>query len=233
MNTLLSIYGSGLLPAGRKREPQVFDLVNNRFPTQLDCVAVVVDGQAVPLTYVSERQINAQAPTTWPSPGRVEVVLNPRTASERRILLGAFRIEELQPAFFTFNGASVAARHPDGTPVADPGVVSGARPARPGDVISLYLTGLGATNPVYQSGEIVSGQAPVAGSVTVGLGGRTLAAADVPYAGLAPQAISGLYQVNIRIPAGTAAGNVPLVIRVQGQLDSGVTQADTTIPVAQ
>jgi uncharacterized protein (TIGR03437 family) len=49
----------------------------------------------------------------------------------------------------------------------------------------------------------------------------------VLYAGLSPGSISGLYQFNVRIPAGTPSGNVPVTIAIGGIS----TQSGVTIPV--
>ena len=57
--------------------------------------------------------------------------------------------------------------------------------------------------------------------------GTTLAAADVLYAGVSPGSISGLYQINIRIPANTADGNIPVILRIGGQS----TQSNAIIAV--
>lgn len=228
-NTLFSIYGSAFVATGRTREAKAFDFVDGRYPAQLDCVAVLVDGVKMPLTYVQANQINAQARAGFQNPGKVELLLNPGTAAERRIPAGVYPTTETQPAFFTFNGTSVKARFQDGVIVANPAVVPGARAAKPGEIVQLYLTGLGVTDPVYQEGEVNMGQAPLARDLVVEIGGQRLTAADVLYAGLAGQSISGLYQINIRIPAGLAAGDRPIVARVAS---GGTTQNGTTIPIA-
>lgn len=130
----------------------------------------------------------------------------------------------------TFNGTSVAARHPDFSIVADPAVVPGARPVAPGGTILLFATGLGFTDPIFQAGEIIPAERLVrfpAGAVSVNIGGTTIPAADITYAGLAPGAISGLYQLNVRVPATLANGDVPITMTVNG-VASGT---GTTIPV--
>ena len=231
-NTLFAIYGSGFVSAGRTREAKAFDLVDDRFPTQLDCVSVLVDGVKVPITYVQENQINAQARATFPNSGKVELVVNPGTDAEKRFTVGTYPTVETQPAFFTYNGTSVAAKFLDGSIVANPAVIAGARAARPGEIVQLFLTGLGVTNPVYQEGEINPGPTPLTHGVVVEINGQALEAPDILYAGLAGQAISGLYQINIRIPAGVAAGDRPITVRVAGLSSGGTTQNGTTLPVA-
>lgn len=52
-------------------------------------------------------------------------------------------------------------------------------------------------------------------TVSVQLGGVTLTAQDVLYVGLSPT-YSGLYQVNLRVPAGAAAGDQALAITIGG-----------------
>ena len=59
------------------------------------------------------------------------------------------------------------------------------------------------------------------------IGGITLGPDDVPYAGLSPGSVSGLYQFNVRIPATVSDGDLPVVIRVGGV----ATQDGATIPV--
>ena len=121
---------------------------------------------------------------------------------------------------------TVAAVTTDGLIVGAMG--PGRRPARPGEVVALFATGLGASNPVWQAGEIPGGPAPVA-NVTVRLGTSVLPMSDILYAGLAPGAVSGLYQVNVRIPMGTAAGVTPIRVSV----GSVISPDGTTIMIGQ
>jgi uncharacterized protein (TIGR03437 family) len=104
----------------------------------------------------------------------------------------------------------------------DQAVSTRGRAARPDEKIELYATGLGVTDPVFQAGELAPGAAVrLRDPVTVTVGGMD---ARVEYAGLAPTLISGLYQVNIIVPATLAAGDHPVVIRAGGlQSQTGVT----------
>lgn len=231
MNTLATIFGIDFQLAGNSRLAGPGDIHDNKFPTQLGCAAVEIAGQRVPVTYIQTDQINVQLPTL-PAAGNAEVrvVLNPGQPTELRSDVGTIAIQNYSPAFFTFNGTSIAALFPNSTQaVADPAIVAGGRPAQPGDIISLYATGLGPTNPPYQPGEIVA-RSPLPylrDPITVMLGGTILAAPDVIYAGGTPGSISGLYQINIRIPASTPNGDIPVVLTIGGIS----SQNNATIPV--
>lgn len=228
MNGIFTIAGTGYNMASQMREAGSLDFVNGNFPTELGCLAIEVAGQRVPVLFASAGQINAQMPAgAAPGNAMVTVILNPGRANELKSDPSPVTVLANAPSFFVFNGFSIAARHPDFSIAADPAVVPGARPVRPGEVVLLYGTGFGPTTPVYQAGEIPGAVAPTRETVTVTVAGTTLAAADILYAGVSPGSISGLYQVNIRVPAATADGNIPVVLRIGGQ----ATQATATIPV--
>ena len=91
----------------------------------------------------------------------------------------------------------------------------GYHPVRRGDVLVIYLTGLGATAPAVIEGEAAP-SSPLAVAVerpSVTLGGRSL---PVEYAGLTP-GLAGVYQINVRVTDDVPAGlNVPLRIEQSG-----------------
>jgi uncharacterized protein (TIGR03437 family) len=68
------------------------------------------------------------------------------------------------------------------------------QPAKPGEVILLYGTGFGPTNPLLPSAQLVATPAALANSVQVTIGG---VAAPVAYAGLVE---AGLYQFQVTVP---------------------------------
>jgi hypothetical protein len=80
---------------------------------------------------------------------------------------GAAQLQANSPAFFLFapeNRRFIAAVHPDGVFVGKPNLFSGAvptRPAKPGDIILLFGTSFGPTNPPVPAGQLFSGVAPV------------------------------------------------------------------------
>jgi uncharacterized protein (TIGR03437 family) len=95
---------------------------------------------------------------------------------------------------------------------------------RPGDVNTIYCTGLGPVINQPATGA-VAGAAPLPQTTvqaTATIGG---VAAPVSYSGLTPGGV-GLYQVNAQVPAGVASGNaVPVVISIGGAASNSVTLA--------
>jgi uncharacterized protein (TIGR03437 family) len=237
-NAMISIFGLGFEVSGRTRTAGLGDLVNNAFPTTLGCVAVQVSGPGIPqpgvllpIAYVQPDQINAQAPQfTGTGPVMLTVIINPGKPNELRSDVGTLNAQQaFAPAFFVFpNSKSIAAQFGNSSAiVANPSVVAGARPAKPGEIITLYGTGFGDTSPSLGPGQIATVAASLTNSVTVVIGNITLAAQDVLYAGLSPGSISGLYQFNVRVPAAAPDGDNPVTITIGGFQ----TQAGATIPV--
>ena len=100
-------------------------------------------------------------------------------------------------------------------------VISPSTPVQVGGFILIYCTGLGNV-----TGAIVEGSpAPNPPLNTVILPQVSVGniAAPVTFSGLAP-GFAGLYQVNVRIPAGVPAGNaVPVVLMSNGVSSNTVT----------
>jgi len=232
LNTLIAIGGTGFQAAGTIRNLSSADINDGKFPTELSCIAAEVAGKRVPLTYAQPNQINAQIPTiTDRGPVNVVVIANPGTPNERRSDPASITLAANSPAFFRFlpTPCIAAVFASTGQITADPSLIPGSRGVRPGDVIALYATGLGQLDPVYQAGEIVNEQAKVKDAVTIEWGGTALAASDILYAGAAPGLISGVYQINIRVPAAvTSNAQNQVRMRVGGVL----SPEGTTIFVA-
>ncbi|HLJ18327.1 MAG TPA: choice-of-anchor V domain-containing protein [Bryobacteraceae bacterium] len=231
--SMLTIFGSGFQASGHTRTAGPGDYVGNSFPTVLSCIGVLVNGKAAPVTYVDPGQINIQVPNIAPS-GPVTLVVAGNAGGANELDSDVATLSNIQPyapAFFVFaNTTSIAAQFANSaTPVADPSIVPGGHAAKPGDVVTLYGAGFGATNPAVDAGALASGIATITTPVTVTIGGVTLPPSDVLYAGLSPGSISGLYQFNVRIPTSAPNGNVPVSIQAGGYS----TQPGATIPVQQ
>jgi uncharacterized protein (TIGR03437 family) len=186
----------------------------------------------LPIAFVDPTQINAQLPEfSGAGPLGVTVILNPGTMQAVSSAAGTFNsLQAFAPALFLLNNSTSVAAEDVTTPgiVADPAVLPGASPAKPGDVVSLFGTGFGATNPSVSAGQLASGMPTLVNPITVMIGSTTLAQSDILYAGLSPSSISGLYQFNVRIPASTPNGDIPVSISI-----GGVETQSATIAVQQ
>jgi uncharacterized protein (TIGR03437 family) len=78
------------------------------------------------------------------------------------------------------------------------------RPVRAGEIVDLYASGLGPTDPPAPAGMAVRHPLPLASVPEVRIGGQP---ADVEYAGLVSP---GVYQLNVRIPSGLPPGDAPV-----------------------
>jgi uncharacterized protein (TIGR03437 family) len=234
--SMVTIFGTGFQTSGRQRTAGLGDYVNGAYPTELGCVSVEVTGPGLtqpvqlPIAYVSFGQINAQMPEfSGAGPVTLTVTLNPGVDGVNSAVATLNSLQSFAPAFFVIpNSTSIAAEQAvSGAPVADPSLVPGASPASPGDIVALYGTGFGDVSPAAAAGQLATGIANLTNSITVTIGGVTVPSSDIWYAGLSPGSISGLYQFNVQIPAGTPSGDVPVAISIGGVQ----TQAGTTIPI--
>jgi uncharacterized protein (TIGR03437 family) len=98
----------------------------------------------------------------------------------------------------------VAANGPAVVHAGDGTLVTAAKPARAGELLTLYASGLGPTRPGVDPGQAFTADPlqVVTSPVQVFVNGIP---ADVLYAGGYPGAVDG-YQVNFRVPDGATAG---------------------------
>ena len=99
------------------------------------------------------------------------------------------------PALFS-SDSSIAAEHADGS------LISPDAPASPGEVIVVYGTGLGRTDPTQIDGTLARSAAPIIllDQLQVLLDGQAVPVENILYAGITP-GFAGLYQINLRLPA--------------------------------
>jgi uncharacterized protein (TIGR03437 family) len=87
----------------------------------------------------------------------------------------------------------------------------------PGDIVELYATGFGPTNPGPPGGQVFFGAYATTTPVAVTIGGINAA---VIFAGLSSV---GLYQLNVAVPVGLLNGDAAVVATVGGfQSQSGL-----------
>jgi uncharacterized protein (TIGR03437 family) len=224
--SLFSIYGQNLAPANTGRRVNSDEIVNGMLPTALLGVCVSVEGVSAPLLDVFPGLINAIAPNVTPPPGEqpstVEVIVTTGCGTTGAIqsMPQIVTVAAASPEFLYFahnaNGQNpvAAVNSLTGAYVGPTALGSGFAPAHPGDLVTIYASGFGATNPGIPPGAIPSGQAQVTAAVTVTLGSVTLAASEVLYAGVAPGEV--ISQLNIQIPSSIPTGNQPIQIQIGG-----------------
>lgn len=235
--SMVSIFGAEFQTSGRQRTAGPGDYVNGAYPTELGCVGVEVTGPGIPqpvqipIAFASPGQINAQMPEfTGVGPVTLTVLLNPGSPNGVGSAVATLNtLQAFAPAFFVFGTSmSIAAEQAGtGSLVADPTLVAGASPAKPGDIVSLFGTGFGDTSATFVPGQLATGIASLTNPITVTIGGVTVPSSDVLYAGLSPGSINGLYQFNVRIPSSAPSGEVPVTISIGGEQ----TQSGATIPI--
>ena len=223
-NAIASVFGDGFAPPGTLKVVGASDLVNGRLPTNVNGVCVYVNNVPAPLFFVIPNQVNFQVPQL-PAAGNVgvQVATSCGTASEVRTFSEPIASTAAAPEFFYFK-QSPDGRNPiaalnavNGNFIGPAGLIAGVNfvPALPGDVLTLFLTGGGNTAPPFMPGELPGGIGNLTGALGISVAGTTLAASDFFYAGVAP-GFAGLYQLNIRIPAGTQPGNQPVILTIGG-----------------
>jgi uncharacterized protein (TIGR03437 family) len=200
---------------------------NTPLPTMLDGSSVEVNGQAIPLFFVSTQQINAQMP--FGVVGQVQVRVRTAAGLSAGVTVA---VAATAPRLFT------KTMDGKGEPIlvhsADWSSVSAASPARPGEYLLLFLTGLGAVSPAIPAGQAGGdngkngplNQLP-AGALTITMGDRP---APVLFAGLAPGWV-GLYQVNFQAPADMPSGTIAVTASTKdGSSQAGVMAAAKGAP---
>jgi uncharacterized protein (TIGR03437 family) len=223
-NGLATIFGSGFAPAGTANSQWFANLVHGNVSTEMDGTCVLVGSTRAPITYLSPGQINFQAPQgILPGTVSVSVATACGTPSQVQSTPQTVSSQTASPEFFYFL-ATASGQNPiaaenalTGVYVGAAGLISGATfvPAKPGDIVALYATGLGLTTPPFAAGVLPGSAAQAAGSFQISVGGVTLPSSAVLYAGVAP-GTPGEYQINIQLPASTPDGNLPVVMTVNG-----------------
>jgi uncharacterized protein (TIGR03437 family) len=207
----VAIYGSNM--AGTSRTWAAADFNGNNLPTNLSGVTVSFGTLPAPVFYISPTQIDVQAPSGISGTVPVTVSYGGSTSAGFTTT-----VSQSAPTFFTYpsgsNTFAAAQNFPSYSTVGDPAVTPGTAKATAGQTVILYLNGLAAS----PSGTLISPAINYSGSVSVTLGSTS---PQVTYSGLVA---AGLYQVNITIPIGLAAGTYPISLSSGGQTtQSGVS----------
>ncbi len=188
-NGLATIYGENL--SWGTRAVAANDITGGMMPVTLGGVRVYVSGWSAFLYYVSPKQINFLIPPRVPL-GEVDIWVFREGVTG---LKARVKLYEAAPGLFQTGEDLVVATHADGK------VVTPESPARPDEIIVLYASGLGRTDPDVIPGRLVTGAATLLRRTEfkVKISGEDLEDSRILYAGVTP-GFAGLYQVNLRLP---------------------------------
>ncbi len=186
---------------------------DGKVSTELAGVQVFFDDIPAPLLYVQSQQINAVVP--WEIVGlntavnnSTQVKVNYNGASSN---VSSISISLAAPGIFLtdYSTRQAAVLNADGTPNSQ------SNPAKRGTVVAFFGTGGGDANPPGVTGGIwpKSPLAHLTQPVTVQISGVD---AEVLYAGSAPGMVSGIFQINVRLPDSVSGSGNQIVVTIAG-----------------
>ena len=182
--SIAQVTGVGLASSAMEAE-------DSPLPAVLNQTGVLIGASAAPLFAVSPDRLKIQIPADLDPNRQHTIVVS---------VNGAYTVPDV---------ISVAPAAPAILTDSD-GLA--ASPAHAGDVITIFLEGMGATNPPFASGTAAGPNAAVELQPAVTIGGETAA---VSHAGLVPDMI-GIYEITLQIPRDLAPGDLTLVVTQNG-----------------
>jgi uncharacterized protein (TIGR03437 family) len=191
-------------------------------PGALGGVQVKLGGVPMPLALVSPTGIRWQVPWDWPAGDTPFQLISGKSPFEGSP--ETLSVSPVSPNFYGDAGNILAVHSPWDA------LVTEQNPAQPGEVLHLYLSGLGPVTPPVATG-VPSPAGPLARVITIPRcqfwdGGPN--DAEVLYAGLAPGMI-GIYQMELRVPSGLRLTPVSVVCE---QAENPGAPATGLLPVA-
>jgi uncharacterized protein (TIGR03437 family) len=219
-NTIVSLYGVRLSYNTASISP--VDISGGILPTVLPGTGVTVLVGYMPaiIFYVSPTQINFLTPANLlPGPSTVQVVLDGHSGPSVAIKLAA-----ASPGLFQLDANNAVATSAAGT------VITPKAPAKPGDIVVLYATGLGQTIPAVPYAQVFDQAAPLEqlAQFKLVLDGVAAPASAIAYAGNAP-GFAGVYQINVVLPGSTKA-NPEIRIGFPDQLSKAGLHLPVQVP---
>jgi uncharacterized protein (TIGR03437 family) len=209
-NTIGTIYGTNLAYGTAGLTPSdvqggVLPIVLGDSETQ-----VFFSNYAADLYYVSPTQINFLVPPMMlPGPVSFRLVIDGLMGKTIQLTLAG-----AAPGLFAMvpkNGVTYAI-----ATLVDGALLTASSPAKPGDIVVLWATGLGITTPPAVYGQLPTAAAPLAAgaNLEVLLNGVAVDSSAIGYAGVAP-GFAGLYQINLTLPKSTGK-NPEIRLRLDG-----------------
>ena len=159
--------------------------------------------------------VNALVPSNVSLGNQQVIVKNAQgTSTAFNVTVNSAEPGLLGPSSFNIGGVQYAVGIlSDGSYALPVGAISGvaSRPAKPGDIITLYGVGFGAVTPASPAGQLVQQLNSLSLPLLMSIGGIPVSPS---YAGLAPN-YTGLYQFNVTVPS-LPSGNATLTFSLGG-----------------
>jgi uncharacterized protein (TIGR03437 family) len=197
----VSLFGSGL--ANSPELAQSLPL-----PTTLGGVQVSIDGVLAPIDYVSPNQINVLVP--YGAAGNQYAVFQVSNNGAVSNAVTVYQSPTAPGVFTSTNGGFAPGVGPAAALHADFSAVTKSNPAKIGETLQLFVTGLGAVTPAVADGAAAPSSPLSLVDADVGIQVDGISA-SVTFKGLTP-GYAGLYQVNFVMPDGVSSGLVALSV---------------------
>jgi uncharacterized protein (TIGR03437 family) len=207
--SLMTVFGSNMaqIPGTLDGFPAL-----DTAPTTLNGASMKIGGIAAPVLVAAPDHLIVQVPFELTLGGYNATVTGTSGTSNVFVLT----VQPIYPSiFFDATGGVV-------TKLPVQGLVRGDNGAAAGDILIIYLTGMGQTNPPLATGKLpLRDPLSFTGTPIVTIGGKP---AQVIHS-LAVPGFPGLYQIAVVMPAGVAAGNAALQVTLSNNASNTVTIA--------
>ncbi len=227
--TLMTIYGAGI--ASSLKGAIVANSIGiGPLPTKLNDVEVLFGSTAAPILSVAningQESVSIQVPWELPASSLTSITVRVSGGSST---INNVAVQALSPGLFETTDA--AGRRYAIVLKADGSFATPENPARRGEKLKMYATGLGQTTPNTGTNRVGVPNQNLIASVTVGVNSEGIDA--LPTTTLSDTMV-GIYEISFELNSNTAQGlNVPLVIGVDGPDGRRVYSNDTKIAAIQ
>ena len=224
---LMMITGEKLSPNTALKTVAATDLVNGKLPTVFNGVCVELTGMRAPLLAVSATSILFQVPMGDHVHG-VQVLSGCETPRQVYSEPAVADMMPYAPEFFYSKRTTAEGSTSRPVSLTSVATWTPVQSVKPGDDVIVYLTGLGATEPMIEPGRVVAENALLpGGSVSLKVGDIDIPSDAVLYAGTTaelpgealtpgiPQNV-GIYQVRFIVPEALPDGNQPIRLTIGG-----------------
>jgi len=218
-----TLFGAGFVNTAAK------SVQTGPIPTQLNGLRVKANGHYAPVLYAAEFQVNFQCPQL-PAGEALELIIESPTGTSSPF---SSKVQYATPGIFSLDGSGkgqgvilITNSKSMAMPYQD---ANAGQPAMPGQSVSIFASGLGPVNVTLPSGQPAPSHplAKIKAPVDVLIGGVK---GSVQFAGLAPGSV-GLYQVDVKVPAGIAAGDA-IPVKIIIHLPDGTLASSNVVTMA-